>query len=49
MPRILFELFIEKAKEKVSQVETGIFQTSMNVSLVNEGPVTVILDSKKEA
>jgi len=47
--RILFELFIEKAKEKVSQVETGIFQTSMNVSLVNEGPVTVILDSKKEA
>jgi D-aminoacyl-tRNA deacylase len=47
--RVLFELFIEKAKEKVSRVETGIFQTSMNVSLVNEGPVTVILDSKKEA
>ena len=45
--RILFELFIEKAKEKISHVETGIFQTSMNVSLVNEGPVTVILDSKK--
>jgi D-tyrosyl-tRNA(Tyr) deacylase len=45
---VLFELFIEKAKEKVSQVETGIFQTSMNISLVNEGPVTVILDSKKE-
>lgn len=45
---VLFELFIEKAKEKVSQVETGIFQTSMNVSLVSEGPVTVILDSKKE-
>jgi len=44
---ILFELFIEKAKEKVSQVETGIFQTVMNISLVNEGPVTIILDSKK--
>lgn len=44
---VLFELFIEKAKEKVSQVETGTFQTSMNVSLTNEGPVTVILDSKK--
>jgi D-tyrosyl-tRNA(Tyr) deacylase len=43
--KALFELFIEKAKEKVSQVETGIFQASMNVSLVNEGPVTVILDS----
>ena len=44
---VLFGLFIEEAKEKVSQVETGIFQTSMNVSLTNEGPVTVILDSKK--
>jgi D-tyrosyl-tRNA(Tyr) deacylase len=44
--RVLFELFIEKAKEKISHVETGIFQASMNVSLVNEGPVTVILDSK---
>ena len=46
--RALFELCIEKAKEKVSRVEAGIFQTSMNVFLVNEGPVTVILDSKKE-
>ena len=46
--RTLFELFVEKAKEKVSQVETGIFQASMNVSLINHGPVTVILDSKKE-
>ena len=45
--RVLFELFIEKAKEKVSHVETGIFQASMDVSLVNEGPVTVVLDSKK--
>jgi D-tyrosyl-tRNA(Tyr) deacylase len=45
--RTLFELFAEKAKEKVSQVETGIFQTVMNISLVNEGPVTIILDSKK--
>jgi D-aminoacyl-tRNA deacylase len=45
--RTLFELFVEKAKERVSQVETGIFQTAMNISLVNEGPVTIILDSKK--
>ena len=47
--KILFELFIEKAKEVISHVETGNFQTSMGVSLVNEGPVTVIVDSKKEA
>jgi D-tyrosyl-tRNA(Tyr) deacylase len=44
----LFILFIEKARQKISRVETGIFQASMNVSLVNEGPVTVILDSKTE-
>jgi D-aminoacyl-tRNA deacylase len=46
--RALFELLVEKAKEKISHVETGIFQASMDVSLVNEGPATVILDSKKE-
>lgn len=44
----LFVLFIEKARQKISRVETGIFQASMNVSLVNEGPVTVILDSKNK-
>lgn len=47
--RVLYDLFIEKVKEKISQVETGIFQTAMNISLINEGPVTVILDSKKRA
>jgi D-aminoacyl-tRNA deacylase len=45
--RVVFNLFVKKAKEKIIHVETGIFQTSMNISLVNEGPVTVILDSKK--
>jgi D-tyrosyl-tRNA(Tyr) deacylase len=43
----LFELFVEKAREKISKVESGIFQASMDVSLVNEGPVTIIIDSKK--
>jgi D-tyrosyl-tRNA(Tyr) deacylase len=42
----LFEIFVAKAKEKIKRVETGIFQTAMNVSLINEGPVTLILDSK---
>jgi D-aminoacyl-tRNA deacylase len=45
--KTLFESFIKLAKEEVSQVESGIFQASMNVSLVNDGPVTIILDSKK--
>ena len=43
----LFELFVERAREKISKVESGIFQASMDISLVNEGPVTIIIDSKK--
>jgi D-aminoacyl-tRNA deacylase len=44
--RKLFELFVAKAKEKIEKVETGIFQATMDVSLINEGPVTLIVDSK---
>lgn len=42
-----FRMFLEKAKEKVTKVENGIFQASMEVALVNEGPVTIIIDSKR--
>ncbi|HOE16218.1 MAG TPA: D-aminoacyl-tRNA deacylase [Syntrophorhabdaceae bacterium] len=45
--RGLFDAFVEKAREKVAKVETGTFQASMDVCLVNEGPVTVIIDSRK--
>lgn len=44
--RELFEIFVAKAKDKVKKVETGIFQANMDVSLINEGPVTLIVDSK---
>lgn len=42
----LFELFVEAAKKKVDKVEIGVFQASMRVALVNEGPVTLIVDSR---
>ncbi len=45
----IFTLFTEKARQKISKVETGTFQASMNVSLINEGPVTIILDSKNKS
>lgn len=45
--REFFEVFVKKAREKVGKVETGIFQASMDVHLVNDGPVTLIVDSKK--
>jgi len=44
--RQFYELFIRKARDRVKKVESGIFQAAMNVSLVNQGPVTLIVDSK---
>jgi D-aminoacyl-tRNA deacylase len=44
--RQFFDLFVRKARESVGQVESGVFQASMDVSLVNAGPVTIILDSR---
>lgn len=40
----LYEYIINKCKEKVNKVETGIFGADMKVSLVNDGPVTIILE-----
>ena len=44
--RGFFDRFVEKARQRVASVETGLFQTTMDVHLINEGPVTLILDSK---
>ena len=41
----LYEYFVEECKEKVSTVQTGIFGADMKVNLLNDGPVTIILDS----
>jgi D-tyrosyl-tRNA(Tyr) deacylase len=41
----LYEYFIEECKKQISVVQTGIFGAKMDVSLVNDGPVTIILDS----
>ncbi|WP_027129211.1 D-aminoacyl-tRNA deacylase [Fusobacterium perfoetens] len=43
----LYENFIEKFKEfNVGKVETGKFGADMKVSLINDGPVTLIIDTK---
>jgi D-tyrosyl-tRNA(Tyr) deacylase len=42
----LYSLFIKKVEKRVP-TETGIFQKYMSVSLTNDGPVTILLDSKK--
>ena len=43
--RALYEHFVAVARRSV-RVETGIFQAHMSVSLVNDGPVTLIVESK---
>jgi D-aminoacyl-tRNA deacylase len=46
--RRLYELFVERIRAAGLRCETGRFQQTMQVELVNEGPVTILLDSKKE-
>jgi len=43
----LYERLIHRLKEQGLPVETGEFQAKMDVHLVNDGPVTLLLDSKK--
>jgi D-tyrosyl-tRNA(Tyr) deacylase len=43
----LYEYFVEKTRQQIGMVETGRFQAMMDVELVNDGPVTIILDSEK--
>lgn len=43
----LYEYIIQACREKVPVVETGSFGAEMEVSLVNDGPFTVLLDSEK--
>lgn len=45
--RALYEEFVAIARRTGLRVETGIFQAHMMVSLVNDGPVTLIIDVEK--
>lgn len=43
----LYEFFVAAARNQIGRVETGRFQAMMDVELVNDGPVTILLDSRK--
>src|SRR5271169_1036614 len=45
--RQLYEFFVERIRSAGLRCETGRFQEMMTVELVNEGPVTILLDSGK--
>lgn len=42
----LYELFVSEMRAKGIRTETGIFGADMKVSLINDGPVTIVLDSE---
>lgn len=43
----LYDYFNEKIREQGIHLETGIFGADMKVSLINDGPITIVLDSKE--
>ena len=43
----LYEYFVESSGKLISRVATGSFRKMMQVELVNDGPVTIMLDSRK--
>jgi D-aminoacyl-tRNA deacylase len=45
--RSLYGYFVERLRASNLKTETGVFQASMQVHLVNDGPVTLLLESKK--
>jgi D-tyrosyl-tRNA(Tyr) deacylase len=47
--RALYNYFVESARRSPVQVETGVFQASMQVHLINDGPVTILIDSAGRA
>ena len=47
MAKALYEYIIEECKRSVPVVEQGEFGADMKVSLINDGPFTIILDSDK--
>lgn len=44
----LYEQFLKEVKERVSKVETGIFGAKMEVHLINDGPVTFLVESSEK-
>jgi D-aminoacyl-tRNA deacylase len=47
MAKRMYESLVEELRANGLRVETGVFQAMMQVSLVNDGPVTLWLDSKR--
>src|SRR5579864_5483735 len=44
--RGLYEYFVDRLRSRNLMVQTGVFQAEMEIHLINDGPVTFVLDSK---
>lgn len=44
----LYDYFVESSRKLLGRVETGSFRKTMQVELINDGPVTLMLDSRKQ-
>ncbi len=47
--KLLYEYFLSKGRERIEKVSGGEFQAMMKVQLINDGPVTIILDSRQSS
>lgn len=45
--KLLYDHFIVQAQEKIKRVASGEFQATMKVELINDGPVTIMIDSNR--
>ena len=45
--KVLYEYLVEKCKQSNLVIGKGVFRENMLVDLVNDGPVSILLDSKK--
>ena len=45
----LFDLFVEAIEAAGFKAETGVFQAAMDVHILNDGPVTFVLDSRRDS
>jgi len=43
---LIYEYFVNECNKVIPSVQTGIFGADMKVSLLNDGPVTILIDSE---
>ena len=43
----LYEYFVSELRKLIPNVSTGIFGADMKINMVNDGPITIVIDSEK--